>query len=276
MTLEVDALGGALGAEVRGADLHEPLDPDTVATLRRAFDEHHLLLFRAQEITGADQVRVCRHFGPIAPERSGEYGFISNVDPTGVLREGALPFHSDFAFTQTPVHGISLYALQVPAQGAPTVYADAVCVLDRMPADLRTRTEPRSIVNVYGFKLPTDRRMRERDIPPGSPVAERPLVGLHPRTGAPVVTANEMHTDRIVGLSENDSEALLAELFEHLYAPTNTFVLQWHVGDLAIWDNVALQHHRPDFPATEARSMQRVCINDKTAHELVPNMAELV
>lgn len=276
MSMEIVALASALGAEVRGADLHGPLDPDDVVRLQQAFDEHHLLLFRDQEISGDEQVRVCRHFGPISPELSGDFGFVSNAHPGGILREGALPFHSDFAFTHEPVQAISLYALQVPAAGAPTVYADAVCVLDRMPPGLRARLEPRSVVNVYGFKLPTDRRMRERDLAPGSPVVERPLVGPHARTGTPVVNANEMHTDRISGLSQDDSEALLAELFEELYAPSNTFVLEWRPGDLAVWDNLALQHHRPDFPATDARTMQRVCINEKTAHELVPNMAELV
>jgi len=85
-----------------------------------------------------------------------------------------------------------------------------------------------------------------------------------------------MHTDRIVGLPEADSEALLGELFDHLYAPENTFVLDWSVGDLAVWDNIALQHHRPDFPATAPRTMQRVCINEKTTAELVPNIAELM
>jgi taurine dioxygenase len=53
-------------------------------------------------------------------------------------------------------------------------------------------------------------------------------------------------------------------------------VLDWAVGDLAIWDNLALQHQRPDFPSTAPRTMQRVCIHHKTVLELVPNMPELV
>ena len=86
-----------------------------------------------------------------------------------------------------------------------------------------------------------------------------------------------MHTDRVVGLDRGArARPCLTELFDVLYAPDNTFVLDWQPGDLAIWDNIALQHHRPDFPVTEPRTMQRVCIHDKTAHELVPNMPELL
>jgi taurine dioxygenase len=274
--VEIVALGDALGAEIQGVDLHCELAPDQVAALRRAFDQYHLLLFRGDLVSGDEQVRLCRHLGPIAPERSAAFGYISNRRPDGTLREGALAFHSDFAFTTEPVHALSLHALEVPAGGAPTVYADAQCILDRMPDDLRTRLESRSVVNVYGFKLPTDRRMRERDLPPGSPAVERPMVEPHPRTGAPVLNVNEMHTDRVVGLTESESDALLAEIYDALYGAGNTFRLDWHVGDLAVWDNLALQHHRPDFPTTEGRTMQRVCINPKTAEQLVPNLAALL
>ena len=90
------------------------------------------------------------------------------------------------------------------------------------------------------------------------------MVEAHPRTGAAVLNVNEMHTDRVVGLTESESDALLAELYDVLYGVGNTFRLDWHVGDLAVWDNLALQHHRPDFPTTEGRTMQRVCINPKT------------
>ena len=41
-------------------------------------------------------------------------------------------------------------------------------------------------------------------------------------------------------------------------------------------DNLALQHHRPDFRVSEPRTMQRVCINEKTTQQLVPNITELV
>jgi len=97
--MELVDLAGPVGTEVLGIDLRESLTTEQVADVLGAFARRHLLRFRDQEISGDDQVRLCRHFGPIAPETAGDYGVISNVDPRGVLREGALPFHSDFAFT---------------------------------------------------------------------------------------------------------------------------------------------------------------------------------
>jgi taurine dioxygenase len=102
------------------------------------------------------------------------------------------------------------------------------------------------------------------------------MIAPHPRTGAPVVNANALQTDRVVGLSEDESEALLAELFSVLYSPDNVLVLDWEVGDLVIWDNLAIQHERPDFPVLEPRTMQRVCIHDKSLVDLVPNVGQLL
>jgi taurine dioxygenase len=276
LSVELRDLPGPIGAEVRGLDPRGPLDHEQVAQLRDAFDRRHLVLVPEQRVAGVEQVAFCRHFGPISPEGPDGYGYVSNVHPTGVLREGALLFHSDLAFTAEPVQAISLHALEVPHQGAPTIYADAVGVLDRMDPALRRALEGLRIVNVYDFTLPTDQRMRERDLAPGSPVVERPMVGVHPRTGQPVVNANAMQTDRIVGLPEADSDALLSELFDVLGAPANTLVLDWRVGDLVIWDNLALQHARPEFPVSEPRTMQRVCLHHKTLRDLVPNVGELL
>ncbi len=269
-------MAGPVGVEVEGVDAREPLSPEQVAELRTAFDRRHLLLFRAQQLTGDQQVALAGHFGPIAPEKTGRFGYVSNVRADAVVPEGALPFHSDFAFTDEPVHGLSLHALAVPANGAPTRFADAMGALDRMAPDLRARIEPRRVLNVYDFKLPTDRRMRAADVSPGSPCTERSFVGPHPRTGAPVINANEMHTDWVLGLDPDASEALLAEVYAVLYGDDNVYEHRWDVGDVLVWDNVALHHGRHAFPVDEPRTLQRVCLNPKTSHELVPNLAELL
>jgi taurine dioxygenase len=274
--MKLHDLPGPVGTEVRDLDLRRPLGREQVVLLREVFDRRHLVLFPEQVVTGPEHVGFCRHFGPISPESREGYGYVSNVRPDGILREGGIRFHSDLAFTSDPVQALSLYALEVPRSGAPTLFADASSVLDRMDPPLRERLERHTIVNVYDFTLPTDRRMRERDLAAGSPVIERPMVSAHPRTGVPVVNANALQTDRVVGLPEEESEALLAELFALLYAPDNVLTLEWRVGDLVIWDNIAIQHERPEFPVLEPRTMQRVCVHDKSLLDLVPNIAELV
>ena len=88
--------------------------------------------------------------------------------------------------------------------------------------------------------------------------------------------ANAMHTDSIVGLPEAESEALLADLFAVLYHDSNIHVHEWTVGDLVVWDNVALHHARGDLATDEPRTLQRVTIGDFTPGELIDGLADLL
>jgi taurine dioxygenase len=265
-----------VGVEVEGIDLGRAVDEAERAALAALFVEHHLLVFHDQHLRGERQVEVAATFGPILPETNGDFGYVSNVVDGAVVPEGALLFHSDFAFTPEPLLGISLHALAVASTGGATVFADAMGVLDRLPPTMRTRLEQLEVLNVYDFGAPTDRRMRLAELSSGSPICRRPFIGVHPVTGAPVVNANEMHTDSIVGLDHDESEKLLSEVFAVLYAPEHLLRLDWRVGDFAIWDNVAIHHGRDEFPTEDARTLQRVCLGTKTALELVPNLPELL
>ena len=67
----------------------------------------------------------------------------------------------------------------------------------------------------------------------------------HPRTGRTLLFVSQGMTKEIVGLSPDDSEALLEDLFEHMHAPANCIQHEWQAGDLVMWDNLSVQHARP-------------------------------
>jgi taurine dioxygenase len=73
-----------------------------------------------------------------------------------------------------------------------------------------------------------------------------------------VLFVGQMQTDAIVGLDEPASETLLAELWSELYAPRNVYTHQWRVGDLVVWDNLAVQHARDDVAVGSGRTLRRV------------------
>lgn len=273
--MRIEELPGSIGVEVLDVDLRAPLTADGIDALRAAFDDRHLLLVRGQHLEPEQQLAFVARFGPLCPERQ-LWSYISNARPDGIVREGALRFHADFAFAREPTLAISLHALEVPAHGAPTVFADAERALTKLSPATRARLEGCTVRNIYDFHWPDDQRLREHQMRPGMPRTDHPMVRPHPRTGVPVLYANEMHTDRVLGLPEDESEALLAEVFGVLYAPENCYVHEWAVGDLVLWDNVALHHGRPAFDRREARTLQRVALGNYTAVELVPNLAELL
>ncbi len=279
--MRIAELPGSIGVELHGVDLSRMNDPAAAWTrsdidrLRLEWSRRHLVLARGPLLTGEQQLAFVARFGPLVAERQ-PWGYVSNVRPDGIVREGALLFHSDFAFTFAPTTAISLHALEVPAEGAATHFADAARAAALLPPALRRRLAGRRVLNVYDFHGSDAQRMRERDATPGSPSFAHPVIGRHPRTGEEVLFANQMHSDRILDVSEAESESLLAELFSVLYGAGNVMEHRWNQGDLILWDNVALHHARPDFAAQQPRTLQRVTLGDYTPGELVPRLAELL
>lgn len=269
--MKLQPIHPTIGVEVTG-NASSAADIDR---LRAAFDDCHLLLLHGDPMPGEAQVAFAARFGTLVPERQ-LWGYVSNVRPDGIVREGALCFHSDFAFTPHPVSAICLHALEVPASGAPTVFADAVAAARSLPDDLRARLADRTVLNVYDFFAGDDHPHRIGAIDPRAPRCERPILSRHPRTGAEVILANELHSDHVVGVSSAESRALLSDLFAVLYDEANVYELRWRVGDLVLWDNVALHHGRPAFPVDAHRTLQRVTLGDYTPGELIPDLDELL
>ena len=274
--MQMTELSPALGVEVHGVDAAAPLDVVKHEQLIDAYDRHHLLLLRGQHLTGPEQVRFAGQFGPVVRERSGDFGYVSNVRADGIVREGALLFHSDFAFAREPILGLSLHAIEVPADGAPTAFANAVRAVGQLPRSLHTLLAHAHVANQFDFRQPSDRRYRRDEVSPGSPCTEHPAIAQHPRTGQPVLVVNEMHSERLTGMSLDASDAALAAVFAVLYADDNVYEHRWEPGDLIVWDNVAVHHGRRTIPIDEPRTLQRVALGNFTAEELVPNLAELL
>jgi taurine dioxygenase len=256
-------------------DVRDPLDERQQRALREVFAARHLLLFRDQEITFEEQVRVVGYLGPVLP---GGPEWVSNVRENGLVPEGVLLFHSDFIFTAEPSLGLCLYATEVPPRGSPTNFADAVRAAGRLPPELRTRVLGRKALNVFDLSDQRgDARFREATLGPETPLSPRyahPVLMRHPTTGQELLSVNEMQTDRIIGMDAPGSEETLEALWALLYAPENTYSHQWRVGDLVIWDNIAVQHGRPAPPRDVARTMRRVTMAEHSVFDLVPGFAE--
>lgn len=65
MSIVVEPLSSALGAEIRGADLRHDLSPEIVSQIVDAFSEHLVILFRDQELTEEQQLHFAGYLGEI-------------------------------------------------------------------------------------------------------------------------------------------------------------------------------------------------------------------
>ena len=262
MNVELLPLSGAFGVRLEGVDLHDEQPAEVRRAARTAWLEHALVLVRGQDLDVDDHKRFVEWFGPIstagyaaASDRAEKY--ISNTRAEGVAREGSLLKHQDFCFYDSLLPGLSLYAEEVPTSGGATIFASTQLAYERLPDDLKQRISGLHARHVYDYGNDHGTQRFRIAAAPQAPTATHPMVLNHPATDRPLLFVNELMTDSVVELTDHESEDLLHELWSYLDDPAVHYEHQWEVGDLIVWDNLALQHGRRDFLAGERRSLRR-------------------
>jgi alpha-ketoglutarate-dependent taurine dioxygenase len=94
----------------------------------------------------------------------------------------------------------------------------------------------------------------------------RPLVKTHPETGRKTLAIGR-HAHAIPGLTEAESEALLAELVEQACQPPRTWHHHWTPGDALLWDNRCLLHRATPWDMAKPRVMYHSRIAGDVATE---------
>jgi taurine dioxygenase len=257
--LQLRDLTPAFGTEITGLDPDAALaDAATSARLRELFDTRGVLVFRDLDIDQPTQANIIRMLIGLGPLGAGETGsarpngdpfYVSNKEPEGGAPFGRLLFHSDMMWSDHTFQVLSLYAVEVQPPVAPTIFASAAEAWATLPDDVRTKVE--SLRAVQGHN--EEERARAEDDPDvlittfdNLPTRTTPIAYPHPRTGQPVLYVSQQMTREIDGLPHDESEALLSELFDHLYRPDALYEHDWRNHDLVAWDNVAIQHARPN------------------------------
>jgi len=242
--------------------------------VKELYERHGFLLFRNQQLTMEQQRRVLACLGPVLDDFR-TVGYVSNTRKDGILGDSEVSFHSDFIYTPKPALGISLHAIEVPYEETWTSFASAVLALKAFPAKLRERVSKLSGLNLFSASdAGMKGRQRLEGYPEDAPRAVHPLIGIDPITKEETLYLTQQNTAVLVGLSEEDSEALLKEVHGYLYAPHNIYNHRWRNGDFVIWSNQALHHARGGLVPGKTRTLQRVCITEATAKQYdapIPN-----
>ena len=274
--LRVQPVAGALGAELGGVDLAQPLSPDTVAAIRAAWLEHLVIFFRDQPLTPAQFLAFARRFGePI------EYPFVKGLDdfpeiiPVLKLEHERVNFggvwHSDTAYLEMPPMASMLVAREVPPAGGDTLFANMYQAYESLSDGMKRMLE--GLVAVNTSSKADASRTREDRVKDSARadarteyVGEHPVVRVHPETGRRALYVNVAHTVRFQGMTEAESEPILGHLFRHQTQPEFTCRFRWQPGSIAFWDNRCAQHNAINDYAGHRRSMHRITLaGDKPA-----------
>ena len=278
----VRKIGEALGAEVIGVDLSQPLAPELFAEIRKAWLEHLVLRFRGQTLSDPQLLAFSKLFGELDPPGPNPYGkpflpehpdmnVISNIKadgvPIGGLGDGEAIWHADMTYVERPPMAAILHALEVPPSGGDTYWANMYLAYETLPAKLKREIEGRVAVHDATYNSAGLRRKGYKEVtdPREAPGARHPLVRMHPETGRKCLFLGRRRNSYIVGLALADSEALLDEIWRHAAQPELTFRQEWRVGDVLLWDNRCTLHRRDAFDPSARRLMHRTQIKERHA-----------
>jgi taurine dioxygenase len=272
--------GAALGAEVLGVDLRD-IDRATCNAIHHAWLRHQVLLFRNQHLSDAELIAFSRHFGELdqAPIQENGRRFVaghpeiyvvSNVIEDGVaigsLGAGEAVWHTDMSYLPDPPKASVLLAREVPLTGGDTSFCTMYGAWDALPPRLQQRAQRLRVkhdgtYNSGGF---VRAGVTPTDDPRTSPGTLHPLVCVHPETSRRHLYLGRRRNALLEGLSLDESEALLDEIWTVATADSLTWRHHWRVGDLVLWDNRCVMHRRDGFDAAARRVMHRTQIKGET------------
>ncbi len=271
---------GTVGAEVKGVELARA-GRSEVETIKRAWYQHDVLIFREQKLSDDDLLAFSRHFGTLDPPpnqgagRKSPPGYpdiyvISNVldqkgEPIGALGDGDAAWHTDMSYIAQPPDASMLYSLEIPARGGDTWFCGMKAALAKMPRELVDRIKNLDIKHdgTYDSGGYVRKGMTASNDPRKSVGTPHPIVIRHPVSGDKALYLGRRLNAYVVGLPLAESERLLDTIWS--YVETAVYKHQWALGDLVLWDNRTTMHRRDAFDPKARRVMHRTQIKGSGA-----------
>ena len=267
---------GTLGAVVRDVRL-AALGEGEWRRIEDAFHRHAVLVFPEAHLSEAEHIAFSRRFGPLERTLSQrterqEISLLSNVgkngavakpdDKLGLFLKGNRSWHTDSSFKKVGAKASLLRAVEVPANGGDTEWADMRAAWDALDAATQRRLEGLTAVHSYAWSQgqqvggATILTSAEWD---ALPPVQHPVVRTHPATGRKNLYVGR-HASHVVGMEVERGRALLRQLTDDACQPPRLFRHQWRRGDLAVWDNRCVLHRGHPWPFAERRVMKRTTV----------------
>ena len=276
-TLQTRPLNPHFGVEVLDVDLSEVTGEHLYRAIRDAFETHSLLLFREQNVSADDHMRLASLFGPLenrdiegaAAGKPFQISQVSNVTTDGAvtdemdlhtlhLKANQL-WHTDSTFLPVPALSNILISKVVTSTGGETELASTRAAWRDLPDTLKNQIRDAAIWHKYSHSRA---RISEE-------LAALPMFNLWPDQLWRAIWTNPVngkealylasHAFKIEGVPEDKGAALIDELIAFCTQPEYVYSHTWAVGDVLIWDERATMHRGTPWPYGEPRTLSSIC-----------------
>ncbi len=246
-------LSPAGGVVVGAIDLSQPISPTEIARIRDAFRQHQFVVFRKQALSREQQFAFCANFGEVehSSGRQSQHKryevahVISNLDEDGnPVDRSSSPvsnynWHTDKPYYPAPPMMTILYAVEIPATGGDTEFANTGMAYAALSPEMKRRIAELRVAFRWGARrAESDQRLA---VSSDQGIVDHPLVRTHPETGIKALYLGN-HASYIVGWPLTEGKALLDELLAYATQRQFGYTHRWRVGDLVMWDNRCLLH----------------------------------
>ncbi|MEO1957456.1 MAG: TauD/TfdA family dioxygenase [Methylophilaceae bacterium] len=267
MSFEINPISPYIGSTICGLDLSKPIPAETLTSLRKIWLERKVLVFPEQSLTPQQQADCTRQFGEL-----DKYPFLEGLEgmpyvaevlklPHETINFGGV-WHSDTSYLKTPAAGASLYALELPPIGGDTIYCNMGTAYETLSDEIKEQISMLHAVNTSGKAAVS--KTRKARLAKNKKVEvithTHPVVRTHPETGEKTLYVNEAHTLCFEGWSEEASQPLLNELYQHARKPEFQCRIKWQTGMYVLWDNQSTHHYPINDYTGYRRLLHRVSI----------------
>ena len=245
-----------IGVEVSEFSLSD-LTAENVAFLRSKWVEYGLIVFPKLPLSHDEFKDFALSFGNF-----GDDPFISSLpDYPNIAEikrsanEKATPFggtwHSDWSFMKKPPSATLLHSKVIPPVGGNTLFANTEKAFAALPEKMKDKL--RNLKVIHSAKIPyaddgfyaLEKEERSMKILPSKEAKatfSHPMIKIHPETKKECLFINPVYTINIEGFSEDESQQLLWELYEHMIQDQFVYEHVWNEDMLIMWDNRTVMH----------------------------------
>ena len=245
-----------IGVEVTNFSLSD-LTEENISFLRSKWVEYGLIVFPELPLSHDEFKDFALSFGDF-----GDDPFISSLpDYPNIAEikrsanEKATPFggtwHSDWSFMKKPPSATLLHSKIIPPVGGNTLFANTERSFAALPEEMKNKL--RNLKVIHSAKIPyaddgfyaLEKEERSMKILPSKEAKatfSHPMVKIHPETNKECLFINPVYTINVEGFSEDASQQLLWELYEHMIQDQFVYEHVWNDDMLIMWDNRTVMH----------------------------------